>query len=62
MTTIAQNGSIKYHNNEVHDRSTSEIIKEIHFSSTDKTELQIAEALLIRLHNPPLNILRLVGS
>ena len=59
MTTHAQNGSIKNHNNEAHSINirTKEIINEIDilFRSADKVELQIAEALLIKLHNPPLN-------
>ena len=59
MTTHAQNGSIKNHSNEAHNINirTKEIINEIKilFRSPDKTELQIAEALLIKFHNPILN-------
>ena len=59
MTTHAQNGSIKNHNIESHNVNirTSEIMEEIKiiFRSEDKNELQIAEALLIKKKNPPLN-------
>ena len=58
-TTHAQNKSIKHHSNEAHNMNirTKEIINEIKilFRSPDKTELQIAEALLIKFHNPILN-------
>ena len=59
MTTHAQNGAIKNHNlNEHNSRiSTNVIINQIKilFSATDKIDLQIPEALLIKKHNPPLN-------
>ena len=59
MTTHAQNGPIKnLYNGEQNSRiSTNDINDQIQilFSATDKTDLQIAEASLIKKHNPPLN-------
>ena len=59
MTTHAQNGAIKNHNLNEHTSriSANDIINQIKilFSATDKIDLQITEALLIKKHNPPLN-------
>ena len=59
MATHAQNGAIKNHNlNEDNSRiSINDIINQIQifFCATDKTDIQIAGALLIKKHNPTLN-------
>ena len=59
MTTHAQNGSIRKHNEEKHDRRlrTAEILQNVQvlFSSKDRQDLILAEALLIKKHQPTIN-------
>ena len=59
MTTHAQNGSIKSHSMERHDHviRTAEILKQIKviYSSPDRLELLLAEALLIKSQEPTIN-------
>ena len=59
MTSHAQNGSIKNHNLNQHNSriSTNDIIDQIKilFNAPNKTDLRIAEALLIKKHNPSRN-------
>ena len=59
MSTHAQNGSIITHSKEQHNRklTTCEILQNVEsiFHSTDKNELQIAEALFIKSECPSLN-------
>ena len=59
MTTHAQNGSIKSHKVERHGHAirTAETLKQIKviYSSPDRLELLLAEALLIKNHEPTIN-------
>ena len=59
MTTHASNGSIRYHNEEKHNRRPriAEILQQIEvlYSSTDRQDLILAEALLIKKHQPTIN-------
>ena len=59
MTTHAQSGSIRNHNEEKHNRRprTAEILQQIEvlYSSNDRQDLILAEALLIKKHRPTIN-------
>ena len=59
MTTHAQNGSIRIHNKEKHNRRprTTEIFHQIEIlhSSTDRQDLILAEALFIKEYQPTIN-------